>query len=415
MGQTQLEPKLIKQLKVETNPVMRLTNLFALGEFPPSDDPKVDRELVAWLVKQQRAELNDASTKGVHYPGFLKSIVYRLAERSPDAFASALDETVPGSFLADGVYLAVAHSGPAGVARLMRRLADTQQSSHQVQLVEAPRDSELNADQVSQLIHMLSGTDDRNLARYVRETIVRQQMKLTDLGDTSRQEQLTGDLLNFALAQRHQTGEVNVLLAHLTGQGLEELERSNLSGEQQLAVTEHWLLWYRQQFGRPLATNLPKPGKPLAAEEIYQFILESKNHGNSERGRLVYLQSRCYACHGGGSEKNKANTFGPALTGVTQRLKLEEFADALVYPSKKVDDRFRSTVVTTTDGKVLTGFLTQGDDSITLVEPDGQLHIVPANKVDDVGVSKVSPMPEGLLQYLDKGEIDDLLAYLRSL
>ena len=91
-------------------------------------------------------------------------------------------------------------------------------------------------------------------------------------------------------------------------------------------------------------------------------------------------------------------------------------ADALVYPSKKVDDRFRTTAVVTTAGKLFSGFLTQqNDDEITLVTPEGQLHIVPRSKIDEIGPQKTSPMPAGLLRHLDTREINDLLAYLRKL
>lgn len=416
MQRTDLEPKLIEQLRVESHPVMRLTNLFALSDFPPETDAQNGRRLIQWLVQQQKGELNDPSTKGVHYPGYLKGIICRLADRYPGELAAVLDETVPGSFLADGVYLAVARSSPDGVTRLVKRLGSLKETSHQAQLVEALRESKLTPDQVSQLVELLGNSSDGNLINYTQQTIVRQQARLADLGDLARQQALVDGLLNLALANRHRTGHVDQILSHLTDQKVEGLDKSNLDGNEQLVATEHWLLWYRQQFGHPLAAKLPTQAKPLPDEEIHRLILASQDQGDSLRGRAVYLRSRCYACHGGGGTNDKANTFGPALTGVTRQLKPAEMAEALVYPSKKVDDRFRSTAIVTTKGQVIRGFLTQkSDESVTLVEPEGQLHVLPTSQIDEIGFSPISPMPEGLLRYLTASEINDLMAYLRSL
>lgn len=63
----------------------------------------------------------------------------------------------------------------------------------------------------------------------------------------------------------------------------------------------------------------------------------------------------------------------------------------------------QSTMVVTTDGKVLSGFLTQqSDEEITLITPAGQPHIVPRSKIEEIRAQKTSPMPEGLLRHRDQ-------------
>ena len=104
--------------------------------------------------------------------------------------------------------------------------------------------------------------------------------------------------------------------------------------------------------------------------------------------------------------------FGPDLTGVTRRLTREELADAMVYPSKQVADRFKATEVTLKDTTTLTGFLTaQSADSITLVDRE-QVHQIPRSTVQSLSSLSTSLMPERLLNRLSWDEIKDLLAFL---
>jgi putative heme-binding domain-containing protein len=90
-------------------------------------------------------------------------------------------------------------------------------------------------------------------------------------------------------------------------------------------------------------------------------------------------------------------------------------ADALIFPSKQVADRFKAMEVTLKDGTSWIGFITEQDEAhITLSERD-QLR-----RLDRKDVSRVSPqtgslMPDRLLASLTDEELRDLLAFLNGI
>jgi len=104
--------------------------------------------------------------------------------------------------------------------------------------------------------------------------------------------------------------------------------------------------------------------------------------------------------------------FGPDLAGATRRLSRPELADAIVYPSKQVADRFKAQEVRLKDGEPLTGFITeQTGEAITLAARD-QVHRVPRSRILAITAQSASLMPEKLLNSLTDEEIRDLLAFL---
>src|SRR5207302_6574054 len=73
--------------------------------------------------------------------------------------------------------------------------------------------------------------------------------------------------------------------------------------------------------------------------------------GEAERGRGVYTKAGCISCHSG------AQALGPDLHGVTGRFSRADLFTAIVRPSKDVPPRYRTTAVTTTDGKLYQGVI----------------------------------------------------------
>ena len=137
--------------------------------------------------------------------------------------------------------------------------------------------------------------------------------------------------------------------------------------------------------------------------------------GNAESGRALYLRAGCYACHGGIADR-KTTIFGPALNGVTLRLKRKELADAIVYPSKDVVERFRASVVVTDSGRTLAGFITEkSDEFVSVTDLRNNVTRIPAADVEEIVDQKKSLMPDRLLSRFSDEQIRDLLAFLASL
>ena len=182
-----------------------------------------------------------------------------------------------------------------------------------------------------------------------------------------------------------------------------------------LAIQEQWHKWYLLQFQEAFVARASAVA-PRADAEIHALIAGmEKIAGNAERGRAIYLRASCYACHGGLATQ-QTTIFGPSLGGVVQRLKRAELADAIVYPSKHVVERFKASVVVTDDGKILKGFITERNaDFLSVTDLQNRVTRLRQDEVESVQTQNVSLMPAKLLSRLTDEEIRDLLAFLNGL
>ncbi|MEE3054486.1 MAG: HEAT repeat domain-containing protein [Planctomycetota bacterium] len=183
-----------------------------------------------------------------------------------------------------------------------------------------------------------------------------------------------------------------------------------------IAAMEFWQAWYLASFNEPFVPPAPKKQNLKSSDQVRALIAGTKKiEGNVTNGRLAYLKTGCFACHGG--IKNKETTiFGPPLAGVTQRLNREELADAIAFPSKLVAERFRAMQVVTSRGQVLSGFITENSDThVTITDIKNKIHRIPKKEVRDLREQKTSLMPAGLLGPLNDQEIRNLLAFLQEM
>jgi putative heme-binding domain-containing protein len=137
------------------------------------------------------------------------------------------------------------------------------------------------------------------------------------------------------------------------------------------------------------------------------------NTGDARRGSKVYERLQCNSCHGGGvTPGQEGRLFGPDLAGITRRLSRAELADAMVYPSKQVADRFKAQEVQLKDGEPLTGFITEQTEDAVMLAARDQVHRIPRSRIQSIAPQTTSLMPEKLLSPLTDEEIRDLLAFL---
>ena len=136
-------------------------------------------------------------------------------------------------------------------------------------------------------------------------------------------------------------------------------------------------------------------------------------------GRRMFAATGCYACHRFG---NQGGMTGPDLTSAGRRYSAHDLLDQIINPSKAINDQFSAVRVLTEDGNVHTGVVVnlgkrgQGDLmtlNTDLTDPYKQVDI-DRKEIESMSVSKVSPMPTGLMNRMTKEEILDLLAYLIS-
>jgi putative heme-binding domain-containing protein len=100
---------------------------------------------------------------------------------------------------------------------------------------------------------------------------------------------------------------------------------------------------------------------------------------------------------------------------VTRRLTRAELAEALVYPSKQVADRFKAFSLEARDGTILTGFITEQTDTAVTFADQQQVRQIPRVDIIRLAPQASSLMPDRLLNRLTEEETRDLLAYLDSM
>ncbi|HMC90111.1 MAG TPA: heme-binding protein, partial [Gemmataceae bacterium] len=121
------------------------------------------------------------------------------------------------------------------------------------------------------------------------------------------------------------------------------------------------------------------------------------------------------ACH---RFDNEGGAQGPDLTGAAGRFNVRDLLESIVEPSKEISDQYAAMIISTIDGKVVTGRIVNhnADNMIVMtnmLDPNGLVN-VNQRRVESVEKSKISMMPTGLLDTLKEDEILDLVAYLLS-
>jgi putative heme-binding domain-containing protein len=138
------------------------------------------------------------------------------------------------------------------------------------------------------------------------------------------------------------------------------------------------------------------------------------------RGRELFAAASCVQCHRPGKE---AGSIGPNLAEIKQKLadpaKKYTAADLLrdvLEPSRVISEKYRSWIITTTKGELVTGvILSQDGKKLTVAAgPLAQPVVLDADAIDTKEPARVSLMPQGLLTTLDREEVLDLLAYVAS-
>ena len=132
--------------------------------------------------------------------------------------------------------------------------------------------------------------------------------------------------------------------------------------------------------------------------------------GNRYAGKKLFNDS-CAKCH---VLFGKGGQVGPDLT-TFKRDDVPNMLAHIVNPSAEIREGYETILITTTDGRVLTGVLVEKDNQVVVLRgADGQNISVRKTQIEEMGAQKKSLMPEGLLKDLKEQQVRDLFSYLRS-
>lgn len=171
------------------------------------------------------------------------------------------------------------------------------------------------------------------------------------------------------------------------------------SGDKELAAR------VEQTWGKLRTDRNPQREQVVA--EMRKLLAGS--HGDAANGQVVFMKlcGQCHKLHGTGQD------VGPDIT-VNGRSSFEQLLNNVFDPSLVIGNAYQARTVVTDDGRVLTGLLVEDNPQrIVLKLQGGKLETIARGDVEEMEISKLSLMPEGVEKQLSAQELIDLFALLK--
>jgi putative heme-binding domain-containing protein len=150
---------------------------------------------------------------------------------------------------------------------------------------------------------------------------------------------------------------------------------------------------------RKLGSN-PRPSSILSLQ------------GDAGRGEgLFWSQAvNCGKCH---RIDDRGAAVGPDLSSIGSLRSREDLLESLLAPSRRIEPKYASYAIQTTDGRAFTGVLiTRDEKSLVLRDAEGKEITLAAAAVEELRPSVASLMPDGQMAGLTAQEAADLLEHL---
>jgi putative heme-binding domain-containing protein len=161
----------------------------------------------------------------------------------------------------------------------------------------------------------------------------------------------------------------------------------------------------------PLVKDLPVEDTMLV-----NVMTERKESYLASSGDLVggaqLFAKHCAVCH---QVAGQGVAVGPNLDGVGNR-GLDRLIEDVLTPNRNIDAAFRSSIVLTEDGQVISGLIKRTEGSqLVIVDQSGKEITIATDEIAKQKSVSTSPMPANFHETLSDQQTRDLLAYLLSL
>lgn len=144
---------------------------------------------------------------------------------------------------------------------------------------------------------------------------------------------------------------------------------------------------------------------------IKKYLPAISGSGQAKRGHELYTK-HCASCHQVGSEGKKV---GPELASVKNKSP-EDLLIAIMDPNRESQANYLSYSIVTDEGRVLTGIIaSETSSAVTLRKAKGEEEIILRSQIDIMKSNGISLMPAGLEKELKPDDINDLIAFIKSL
>lgn len=149
--------------------------------------------------------------------------------------------------------------------------------------------------------------------------------------------------------------------------------------------------------------------RALVAKYKSQLAQWGSQDAHLPNGRATFDKT-CAACH---RMFGAGGTAGPELTG-SQRTNQDYVLENLLDPNAVVGRDFQMQVIVTQGGRILNGIVKEENEKTLTLQTPNEIVILPQAEIDERQQSRLSLMPEGILEKLSPEAIRDLFAYLAS-
>ena len=156
-------------------------------------------------------------------------------------------------------------------------------------------------------------------------------------------------------------------------------------------------------------------------DELLADLDSADENRSFERGRALFTELSCAQCHRVGEDEG--GDVGPNLIDLKQKFlsgKLDRVGllKSLIVPSETIEEKYRSWIILDIDGRTHIGVISERNElEIRLVAnplDNGQAITISADDIEAEIESKISMMPQGLVNTCTKSEILDLLMYVEA-
>lgn len=161
------------------------------------------------------------------------------------------------------------------------------------------------------------------------------------------------------------------------------------------------------------ATPPQGPGRKWSTAEAVAELGEKLRKRDFDKGRNLYHATGCAKCHRLAGE---GGAIGPDLSTAGKKFSFADLVDAIVQPSRVISDQYGSHQVVTASGEILVGRAVEiGQElHVYLADVNSKPVVLSKQDVESITPSKVSQMPEALIDSLSPDELRDLIAYITT-
>lgn len=209
---------------------------------------------------------------------------------------------------------------------------------------------------------------------------------------------LRAQILDGLLARANWT---EALLAKLDSG---EVAPADLDAVRRARLLAHPNAKVKERAANLLATSGNQDRQAVLAQWSKVLTLE----GDTARGKLEFTK-RCATCH---KWQGEGKNVGPDLNTLTDR-SAKTLLTAVLDPNAAVEPKYQSYLVTTEDGKVLSGLLLEETaNSLVLVDAGGKQITIARSNIETLQATGKSLMPEGLERDITPQALADILKLL---